>query len=70
MYSEEISSGQKLMVHIDCYFNVLSLMEPSCRNPWAHFQFYVKVELLWKYMTLELEQPFSNLIQFSHFTNK
>lgn len=48
MYSEErISSrGQKLMFHLDCYFHVLTLMGPSCTNPRAPFQFYVKVELI------------------------
>lgn len=34
------------MFHLDCYFNVLILMGPSCRNPWAHFQFYINVELI------------------------
>lgn len=34
------------MFHFDCYFNVLILMGPSCRNPWAHFQFYRNVELI------------------------
>lgn len=44
---ERISpGGQKSMFHLDCYFNVLILMGPSCRNPWAHFQFYINVELI------------------------
>lgn len=34
------------MFHFDCYFNVLILMGPSCRNPWAHFQFYRNAELI------------------------
>ena len=34
------------MFHLDCYFNVLILTGPSCRNPRAHFQFYINVELI------------------------
>jgi hypothetical protein len=32
--------------HLDCYFNSLILMGPSSRNPWAHFQCYINVELI------------------------
>ena len=34
------------MFHLDCYFNVLILTGPSCRNPRAPFQFYINVELI------------------------
>lgn len=60
------------MFHLDYYFNVLILMGPSCRNPWAHFQFYINVELIiMKAYNFRVGATLAViLIQLRHFTNK